>query len=141
MQMARQEGDVTEKISQGSEGHLTKNKESRVVLDRPVLCKDASIHLSRFCMFFFSCIISSSDDRIESLAILGHCLLAYDYGFSVLLELIDAAQWCLSKECYTKVRAALEGKIAFLSPASKQTHFNYSTYLCQACQSTTRLLC
>lgn len=47
--------------------------------------------------FFFSCIISSSDDRIENSAILRHSLLAHDYGYSVFSE-FDVAQWNASRE-------------------------------------------
>lgn len=78
------------------EGCLAKNKECRDVLDWSGLCKDASPHLSGFWCFFF-CIISSSDDRIESSAILRHWLLAHDYGYSVFSE-FDLAPWNASWE-------------------------------------------
>lgn len=51
--------------------------------------------------FLFFCIISSSDDRIESSAILRHWLLAHDYGFSVECE-FDAAQWYASRQVKQK---------------------------------------
>ncbi len=56
----------------------------------------------------FFCIISSSDDGIESSAILRHWLLAHDYGYSVFSE-FDVAQWYASREVTEK------GKSAYIS--------------------------
>lgn len=53
----------------------------------------------------FFCIISSSDDGMESSAILRHRLLAHDYGYSVFREL-DVAQWYASREVTGKRKSA-----------------------------------
>lgn len=84
VQMAGQEGNGTEMISQGRVWGMLNQKQK---MQRCLWsgCKDASPHLSGF-WCFYSCIISSSDDRIESPAILRRWLLAHDYGCSVFSE-------------------------------------------------------
>lgn len=96
VQMARQEGNVTEMVSQGRVWRMLNQKQrmQRCLWSGCALVRRITPSV-RILMFFF-CIISSSDDRIESMAILRHWLLAHDYGFSVLNK------YCSSAVCRTE---------------------------------------